>query len=157
MYISVPWAIALGVAGAMAVVVALGIAARRGVIAAPERALAHVAYLLGGGLTGFMAVAFPPAWPLLAAVMGMTVIRAIQARRILDVGLLTVGFGSAWTLLFGSGVLNVLTDPAIYAPGVAVSFVLAIGILVAGLVVTIVGAAVDAPHRDSPLCRRGRF
>lgn len=55
MYISVPWTIALGVAAGMAVVVALAIAARRGLIAAPERALAHVAHLLGGGLTGFMA------------------------------------------------------------------------------------------------------
>jgi hypothetical protein len=138
MHISVPWAIALGVAGALAVVVALGIAARRGVIAAPERALAHVAHLLGGGLAGFMAIAFPPAWPPLAAIVGMLVIRAIRVQRLLDVGLLTVGFGSAWTLLFGSGVLNVLTDPAIYAPGIAVSFMLAICILVAGLALILV-------------------
>jgi hypothetical protein len=138
MDISVPWAIALGVAGAMGVVVALGIAARRGVIAAPERALVHVAYLLGGGLTGFMAIAFPPVWPLLAAIVGMLVIRAVQLHRLFDVGLLTVGFGSTWTLLFGTRVLNVLTDPAIYAPGVAVSLILAVGILVAGLVLVVV-------------------
>lgn len=140
MYIPVPWAISLGVAAAMGVVIALGIAARRGAVAAPERALAHVAYLLGGGLTGFMAIAFPPAWPLLAAVVGMLVIRAAQERRVLDVGLLVVGFGSAWTLLFGSAVVNVMTDPAVHAPGIIGKFVAAIAILAAGLAVTVVGS-----------------
>lgn len=140
MYIPTSWAIALGIAGAMAVVVALAIAARRGAIAAPERALAHVAYLLGGGLTGFMALAFPPAWPLLAAVVGMLVIRAFQMQRLLDVGLLTVGFGSAWTLLLGGSILNAMTDPAVHAPDVNGWFVFAVGVLVTGLVVTVVGA-----------------
>jgi len=140
MYISVSWAIALGVAGTMAVVLALGIAARRGVIAAPERALAHVAYLLGGGLAGFMAVAFPPAWPILAAVVGMLAIRAFQTRQILDIGLLIVGFGSAWALLFGSGVLNAMSDPGVHGPDLTGWFAFAVGLLVTGLVVTIVGA-----------------
>jgi hypothetical protein len=150
MYISVPWAIALGVAGATAVVVTLAIAARRSVIAAPERALAHVAHLLGGGLTGFTALAVPPAWPLLAAVAGMLVIRAFQVRRVLDVGLLTVGFGSAWTLLFGNTLLSVMTDPAVHAPGIAARFVFGAAILVAGVVVTVVGSwRPEAPRPPS--------
>jgi hypothetical protein len=149
MHIPMSWAIALVVAGAMAVVVALGIAARRGVIAAPERALAHVAYLLGGGLTGFMALAFPPAWPLLAAVVGMLVIRAFQMRRILDIGLLTAGFGSAWTLLLGLSKVNAMTDPAVHSPDVTGWFLFAIGVLVTGVVVTIVGARPTAPPPPS--------
>ena len=105
MSIPLPWAIALAVAAALGVVVALGFAARRGVIVAPERALAHVAHLLGGGVAGFLAIAFPPAWPLLAAVVGMLVGRAVQARRTIDIGLLMVGFGSAWTLLLGISIV----------------------------------------------------
>ena len=141
MHIPTSWAIALVVAGAMAMVVLLGIAARRGVIAAPERALAHVAYLLGGGLSGFTAVAFPPAWPLLAAVVGMLVIRAFQTRRVLDVGLLTVGFGSAWTLLLGLSIVNAMTDPAVHSPDVTGWFLFAIGALVTGVILTIAGGA----------------
>jgi hypothetical protein len=136
MHIPLPWAIALGVAGAMAVVLGLGAAALRGVIAAPERALAHVAYLLGGGLTGFMALAFPPAWPLLAAVVGMLVIHAFRTQRLLDIGLLTVGFGSAWVLLLGGSIVNVMTDPSVHGSDETGWFVLAIGVLVAGLVGT---------------------
>jgi hypothetical protein len=138
MHIPTSWAIALGTAAAMAVIVALAFAARRGVIAAPERVLTHVAYLLGGGLTGFMALAFPPAWPLLAAVVGMLVIRAIQMRRLLDVGMLTVGFGSAWALLFGSSIISVLTDPAVHSEDMTGWLVFAIGLVVAGLAVTVV-------------------
>lgn len=149
MYITVPWAIALGVACVMAVVVGLGIAARRGVIAAPERGLAHVAHLLGGGLTGFLAIAFPPAWPLLAAVVGMLVIRAFQSRRIPDIGLLLVGSGSAWTLLFGVAVASELTDPAVYAPSDTAEFVVAVGILIAGLAVTLIGSRPRAPRPPS--------
>ena len=135
------WAIALAVAGAMGVVLLLGIAAHRGVIAAPERVLAHVAHLLGGGVAGFLAVAFYPAWPLLAAVVGMLVIRAVQTRRVLDIGLLMVGFGSAWTLLLGVSILNDITDPGVTSYGYGEGwFVFAAGILLAGLAVTIAGS-----------------
>jgi hypothetical protein len=138
MSIPMSWAIALAVAGAMGVVLLLGVAARRGVIAAPERPLTHVAYLLGGGVAGFTALAFYPAWPLLAAVVGMLVIRAVQTRRLLEIGLLMVGFGSAWTLLFGVAILNDISDPAVTSYGYGQGwFVFAAGILLAGLAVTI--------------------
>jgi len=147
MSIPVPWAIALAVAGAMGVVV-LGLAAQRGMIGAPEHVLAHVAHLLGGGLAGFLALAFPPAWPLLAAVVGMLAVRAMQTRRIVDIGLLLVGFGSAWTLLLGITMVNVMTDPAVTSPDVAGWFVFAVGVLVAGLVVTAAGWVKPARGRN---------
>jgi hypothetical protein len=138
MSISAPWAIALGVAGVMGVVLALGVAARCGLVAAPERGLAHVAYLLGGGLTGFTAIAFPPAWPLLAAVVGMLVIRAVQTTRIVDVGLLSVGFGFIWSLLAGFAIFNEMTDPAVYYPGGTGGwFVFGAAVLVFGLAMTV--------------------
>jgi hypothetical protein len=149
MHIPTPWGIALGLAGAMAIVVTLAIAARRGVIAAPQRALAHVAYLLGGGLTGFTALAFPPAWPLLAAVVGMLVVRAFQMQRFLDVGMLTVGFGSAWALLLGSSIVNVMTDPSVHASDSTGWFVFAVGVLVAGVVTIIAAGRPTAPRPPS--------
>jgi hypothetical protein len=146
MSIPMPWAIALAVAGAMGVVLLLGIAAHRGVIAAPERVLAHVAHLLGGGVAGFLALAFYPAWPLLAAVVGMLVVQAIRTRRVLDIGLLMVGFGSAWRLLLGLAILNDLTDPAVLSTQDGTGgFVFAALILLAGLAVTIAGSV--APFR----------
>jgi hypothetical protein len=148
MSIPMSWAIALAVAGAMGVVLLLGIAAHRGVIAAPERAVAHVAYLLGGGLAGFLALAFYPAWPLLAAVVGMLVVQAVRTRRILDIGLLMVGFGSAWTLLIGLSILNDMADPAVTSYGYDQGwFAFAAGILLAGLAITIAGSV--APFRRS--------
>jgi hypothetical protein len=147
MSIPMSWAIALAVAGAMGVVVLLGVAAHRGVIAAPERALAHVAHLLGGGVAGFLALAFYPAWPLLAAVVGMLVVRAVQTRRSLDIGLLMVGFGSAWTLLVGLSIVNDLSDPAVTSYGYDIGWLaFAALILLAGLAVTILGSV--APDRQ---------
>ena len=146
MNIPVPWAIALVVAGVMGVLLLLGLAARHGMIAAPERPLAHVAYLLGGGVAGFVALAFYPAWPLLAAVVGMLVIRAAQARRVVDIGLLMAGFGAAWTLLLGRALLSTLTDPAVTSTGDDTGwFVAAVLILLAGLVAA--GADSFAPIR----------
>jgi uncharacterized membrane protein required for colicin V production len=145
MSIPMSWAVALAVAGAMGVVSLLGIAAHRGVIAAPERVLAHLAHLLGGGVAGFLALAFYPAWPLLAAVVGMLVIRAIQTLRILDIGLLMVGFGSAWTLVMGLAILNDLADPAVISTQDDTGgFVFAALILLAGLGVAIAGSAVPS-------------
>jgi hypothetical protein len=149
MSIPMSWAIALVVAGAMGVVLLVGVAARRGVIAAPERALVHVAYLLGGGVAGFLALAFYPAWPLLAAVLGMLVMQAVRSRRVLDIGLLIVGFGSAWTVLLGLAIRNEISDPAVTSYGYGQGwFVFAALILLAGLAVTI--AALVAPiHRPT--------
>ena len=136
-----PWAIALAVAAAMAVVLLVAVAARRGMVAAPERALAHVAYLLGGGVAGFTALAFPPAWPLLAAVVGVLVIQAVRSQRVLDIGLLMAGFGSAWTLLLGRAILIDLTDPAVTSTGdVTGWFVFALVTLLAGLALAIIGS-----------------
>ena len=138
----------LAVTGAMGVVVVLGIAAHRGAVAAPERGLAHVAHLLGGGLAGFTALAFPPAVPMLAAIVGMLGVRAAQARRIVDIGLLLMGFGSAWTLLLGIAVLNVMTDPAVYSPDVTGWFVFGAAVLLAGLIVAIAPSIMRARRRN---------
>lgn len=137
MYISPSWAIALAVAGAMAVVIALAVAAHRGLIAVPERPLLHAAYLLGGGVAGFVALAFPPAWPLLAAVVGMLVIQAARMERLLDIGLLVSGFGATWTLLTGLAIINDLSDPAVIYPEGHPWFPVGIGVLLVGVVVVV--------------------
>ena len=143
------WAIALAVAGAMGVVLLLGFAAHRGLIAAPERALAHVAHLLGGGVAGFLAIAFYPAWPLLAAVVGMLVIQAYRSGRVLDIGLLMTGFGAAGTLLLGLAILNDIADPAVISTGDDTGALVASAlILLAGLVVA--GANAVLPIRRRP-------
>ena len=130
------WAIALAVAAAMGVALLLAVAARRGIVKAPEHALVHVAYLLGGGVAGFLAIAFYPAWPVLAAVVGMLVVQAVRSQRILDIGLLMTGFGAAWTLLPGLAILNDLADAAVASPQDSTGvFVVAVVILLAGLVV----------------------
>lgn len=149
MSISMSWAIALAVAGTMGVVLLVAFAAHRGLIAAPERALVHLAYLLGGGVAGFLAIAFYPAWPLLAAVVGMLVVQAVRSHRVLDIGLLMIGFGAAWTLILGVGILNDLADPAVTSTqndtGV---FVVAAVILLTG-VATAVIASVSPIHRPT--------
>ncbi|MGH2456176.1 MAG: hypothetical protein ACRDHD_07955 [Candidatus Limnocylindria bacterium] len=149
MHIPVPWAIALAVAGATAVVVALGIATHRSAAAAPERVLAHLSHLLGGGLSGFTALAFPPAWPLVAAIGGMLTMRAVQAGRSADLGLLLAGFGAAWTLLLGSAILADLSDPAIHGPDQAGWLLFGSAVLVAGLVLLIADTLVGGGQPGS--------
>jgi hypothetical protein len=149
MSIPMSWAIALAVAAAMAVVLLLAVAARRGMVAAPERVLAHVAYLLGGGVAGFTALAFPPAWPLLAAIIGVLVLQAVRSRQVLDIGLLMAGFGSAWTLLLGRAILSDLTDPAVTSTqDVAGWFVFGLVALLAGLALAITGSVAPI-HRPT--------
>ncbi len=145
MYISPSWAIALAVAGAMGIVVALAIASNRGLISAPERPLVHVAHLLGGALAGFLALAFFPVLPLLAAVVGMLAIQAARTGRIADIGLLLSGIGATWTLLTGLAILNDLSDPAVIYPEGHPWFAVSIGVLVAGLAVLV--AAVARPRQ----------
>jgi hypothetical protein len=141
MSIPMSWAIALAVAAAMALVLLLAVSARRGIVKAPERALAHVAYLVGGGVAGFTALAFPPAWPLLAAVVGMLVVQAVRLQRVLDIGLLMGGFGSAWTLLLGLSIWNDLTDPAVTSTQDDTGwFAFALVTLLAGVVLSIAGS-----------------
>ena len=148
MSIPMSWAIALAVAGAMGVVLAIAVAAHRGVIAAPERALVHVAYLMGGGVAGFLALAFYPALPVLAAVVGMLVIQALRAGRVIDIGLLLVGLGSTWTLLFGLSILNDLADPAVTSYGYGQGWIVFAALfLLAGLVLTIAGSRMPIGSR----------
>lgn len=142
------WAIALAVAGAMGVVLLLAFAAHRGVIAAPERALVHVAHLLGGGVAGFLALAFYPALPVLAAIIGMLVIQSLRSGRLLDVGLLVVGLGSAWALLLGLSILNDLADPAVTSYGYDQGwFLFAALVLLSGLVLTVAGSRAPIHRR----------
>jgi hypothetical protein len=149
MSIPMSWAIALAVAGAMGVVLLLAVAARRGAIAAPERALVHVAYLLGGGVAGFLTLAFYPALPVLAATVGMLVVQAPRAGRVLDIGLLMVGLGSAWTLLFGLSILNDLADPAVTSYGYGQGWIVFAALfLLAGLVLTI-ASSLKPIHRST--------
>lgn len=142
------WAIALAVAAAMGAVLLLGMAARRGIVAAPERALVHVAYLLGGRVAGFLAIAFFPAWPLLAAVVGMLVVQAVRSHRVLDIGLLMTGFGSAWTLLLGLAILNDLADPAVTSTQNDT------GVFVVAAVILLTGLAVAGANSVLPFGRR---
>jgi hypothetical protein len=147
MSIPMSWAIALAVAGTMGGVLLVGFAAHGGVIAAPERALVHLAYLLGGGVAGFLAIAFYPAWPLLAAVVGMLVVQAVRSQRVLDIGLLMAGFGGAWTLLLGLAILNDLTDPAV------ISTQDDIGVFVVAAVVLLIGVATAVIASVAPIHR----
>lgn len=140
MHISVPWAIALVAAGLTAVLALVGIAAQRGLLATPKRPVAHAAHLLGGGLTGFLALAFAPAWPLLAAIAGALMVRALQARRTADLGLLLCGFGAAWTLLLGNALVADLTDPAVLAPDVMPWLVLGAATLLTGALIVLADA-----------------
>jgi hypothetical protein len=148
MSIPMSWAIALAVAAAMGVALLLAVAARRGIVKAPEHALVHMAHLLGGGLAGFLAIAFYPAWPLLAAVVGMLVVQAVRSQRVLDIGLLMTGFGAAWTLLLGLRILNDIADPAVISTGDDT------GWLVASALILLAGLAVAAANSVLPVRRR---
>jgi len=68
MTISPTWAITLGTAAVLGIVI---VAAAYS--AASARWPGRLAYLLGGGLAGFLAIAFAPAWPMLA-VMGTVLV-----------------------------------------------------------------------------------
>lgn len=137
MGISVPWAIALGVAGGLGVLVFVG-----ALTVDPDALLPwlarRVAYLAAGGLTGFLALAFPPAWPPLAFIGGILAIAAVRDRRVHDTALLLTGFGGAWAVLLGWSILNDLTDPPVYgSPETFGWFLFGCGVLVAGLLVLI--------------------
>jgi len=137
MFIPVPWALALSGAAVMGVLIALAIAANRRGDPVAARVLPRLAYLLGGVVAGFLALAFPPALPLLAGVGGMLVIAAAQKRRLIDCGLFLIGFGAAPTLLLGSVGYNAATDPAIHAWDSTGWFIFAVVVLLAGVVLSL--------------------
>ena len=129
MYISPTWAIALTTAAVLAVVIEEALRREAGL---PW--IGRVAYLLGGTLAGFLAIAFPPAWPLLAFLGTLLIGMALRDRRPADVALLVTGFGATWTLMLGFAVLNDLADPAVYgSPGDIAWFVVGATVLIAGL------------------------
>jgi len=150
-HVSLPWAIALAAAGALGAVIALGVATYAGAIAAPRALLVHVAHLLAGGLTGFLALAAPFAWPPLAAVVGMLVVRGVQQRRPVDLGMLATGFGTAWTLMLGTALISAATDPAVHGRDVTGWFAFGVAVLLGGLLTLGVSAAGRrAPGGPSP-------
>ena len=119
-----------GVTGALAVV---GIRARAGSRVA--RVIPPVGHVLGGGLIGFISLAFFPAAPVLAAIGGMLAARAVQSSRWTDAALLATGFGTSWTVLFGYRLINDALDPAVsssrdLAPWFAAGAIVLVGGLV---------------------------
>ncbi|HET6381073.1 MAG TPA: hypothetical protein VFH63_08620 [candidate division Zixibacteria bacterium] len=141
MHIPLPWAIALAAAAALGVVVLLGIGAHLGRVRAPERALANVAHLLGGGIVGFLALAFPPAWPVVVPIAGVLLIAALRDRRIADVGMALTGLGAPWVLLLGTNLIADAMDPAVVSSQDSLGwFAFGSLVLVGGLVVLAVDA-----------------
>jgi hypothetical protein len=144
MDISIPWALALigsGVTSALLLVAWR----RRGT---GRRALLDsMLHLLAGGLAGFLALAFYPAWPLLAAIVGMLTIRAARASRWTDVGLLAGGFGAVWTAMIGRGIINDRLDPAVVGPDQTIPFAIGAAVLILGIVLATGAEADFSPSR----------
>ena len=147
MSVSPTWAAALAVAVATGAVALVGLlTGGRSRFAA---ALAPLLHLLAGGLAGFMALAFYPAWPLLAAIVGMLAIRAAQSRRWTDLSLLAAGFGVTWALLFGWAIILDALDPAVTSTGDdRIPFAIGVAILVSAIVFEIWQTA--RPNRFAP-------
>ena len=136
MYISIQWALALIGCGVTAVL--LLVTWRRPM--GGRSLVDSLLHLLAGSLAGFLAIAFYPAWPLLAAIIGMLAIRAVRSARLPDVGLLAAGFGASWTALIGARIVNDRLDAAVSgSQDLAIPFALGVGLLILGLVLTIGG------------------
>jgi hypothetical protein len=130
MYIPPSWAIALGAAVFLALAVLVAMRGGREAWWA-----ARVAYLLGGGISGFLAVAFPLALPPLVYVLAILVGMAWRDHRLRDIGVMLVGIGGAVVALLGWNMLIDLSDPAVYgAPDT-------IGWLLGGAAVLVIGLA----------------
>jgi hypothetical protein len=130
MYIPPSWAIALGAAVFLALAVLVAMRGGREAWWA-----ARVAYLLGGGISGFLAVAFPLALPPLVYVLAILVGMAWRDRRLRDIGVMLIGIGGAVVALLGWNMLIDLSDPAVYgAPDT-------IGWLLGGAAVLVIGLA----------------
>jgi hypothetical protein len=104
------WAWALVVAGVTGVLALIGLRWPGSPLA---RFIPPVTHLLGGGLIGFISLAFYPALPLVSAIAGMLIVRAVRASRWTDAALLAAGFGAAWTALIGYRLVNDALDPAV--------------------------------------------
>ncbi|HEX6655861.1 MAG TPA: hypothetical protein VF153_06585, partial [Candidatus Limnocylindria bacterium] len=85
MYIPPSWGIALGAAVLLGVAVLVAMQGGR-----LSWWAARVAYLLGGGITGFLAIAFPIALPPLAYVFAVLVGMAWRDHRLGDIGVMLV-------------------------------------------------------------------
>ena len=130
MYIPPTWAIALGAAAFLALAVLVAMRGGREAWWA-----ARVAYLLGGGISGFLAIAFPLALPPLVYVLAILVGMALRDRRLRDIGVMLIGIGGAVVALLGWNMLIDLSDPAVYgAPDT-------IGWLLGGAAVLVIGLA----------------
>ena len=133
MYIPPSWGIALGAAVLLGVAILVGM---RGGEAG--RWASHIAYVLGGAIAGFLAVAFPLALPPEVYVVAILVGMAWRDRRLGDVALLLIGFGASVAALLGWSVLIDLSDPAVYgAPDTIGWFLGGAAVLVAGLALLI--------------------
>ena len=128
------WAWALATAGVTGMLAIIGL---RWPASPLARFIPPVTHLLAGGLIGFMALAFYPALPLMAAIGGMLAIRATQASRWTDAALLAVGFGAVWTGLIAYRMLNGALDPAVHSGDLTAWFVASATVLVAGLLALI--------------------
>jgi hypothetical protein len=132
-YISTTWALALIACGVAAVLLTVGWkTGARG----RTWLLDSLLHLLAGGLTGFLSIAFFPAAPLLAAILGMLVVRAAQADRWTDIGLLSTGFGAVWTALLGAAMVNDRLDPAVTSQDGTLPFAVGAALLIFGIVLT---------------------
>jgi hypothetical protein len=132
MYISTTWTLALVACGVAAVILAVAWRTRASGRASVLDSLLH---LIAGGLAGFLFIAFFPATPLLAAIIGMLAVRAAQAGRWTDIGLLATGFGAAWTALFGASIVNDRLDPAVTSQDATIPFAVGAALLIFGIVV----------------------
>ncbi len=124
----------------------LGVAVRLGRVQADAGRLQHVAYLLGGGLIGFVALAFPPSWPILAFITAVLLGSALRRARVGSIGMLLTGFGVPWVLLLGAGMIADLTDTAVTGSPQAVYW-LAFGAVVLGTGLgLLIAAAIRSPR-----------
>lgn len=141
MYIPPSWALALGAAALLGVAVLIAMRGGRGAWLA-----GRLAYLLGGGIAGFLAIAFPLALPPLAYVFAALVGMAWRDHRLSDVGVMLVGIGGTVAGLLGWHTLIDLSDPAVYgAPDTIGWFLAGAAVLVAGLALLIGLTATKRP------------
>lgn len=129
------WAWVLVAAGVTAV---LAVAGLRWPASPAARQIPPITHVLAGTLIGFIALAFFPALPLVAAIGGMLAVRTAQASRWTDAALLAIGFGAVWTSLIGYRMVNNALDPAVSSNGDLTPWLVAGGLVLAGGLVGLV-------------------